>query len=378
MTIPFDTSISSKLKQLDMTNKIKIYIDPVDETESKKQHTVAAKEPSRPKFALWEECKENIKPLPQGRNIEHLFNSLKISNNNEALRDKIKQRQKQFEADCLAQDCSTNPDRKLNLWVEFIEWLEQNIPDGGKVSDLSDSIEKCIEEYHDKPTFKQDPRLFRVMMKFKKLCDEPAEVFGFMYSNSICHLFAEFYIHWSELYESRNNFVKAERLLQMGIDHLATPRELLLLSQKQLKCRMNHLIASGFHIRTTELATIPEDSTMAHLTDQVRSVSFRSALQALKYSTTKKSKSRVPIKRIGGSIDRFNVGGLKSQTKVVNGVQTAAKNKPKPTANAPVKVFNENLPQNEMFKIPTSQSVSMIGKTGSENKKTHLSLRLQR
>lgn len=443
--------------------KLQIYIDPESDSISQIggiRKNVEHNDDSRnvrPKLApSWELCKENIQPLSQGRNIETLLESLAISNNKQALEEKINNRLNRFKSDCEALEKNNepiinNPDnpqlpalkstsatsapnptqreqiitndrtlqdneshqqqedtsdaqgpktfsyevdsKRFDLYYDHINWLEQNIVDGGKSSLLTDAIEQCIEYYYNKERFKQDERLFNVLMKFKNFCDEPVQVFGFMYANGICNLFAQFYVNWSLIYEVRKNLKKAESIIELGISNLASPREVLTQAQRELKCRIARLIDEGqYH---SNLAIITEEGADGRATSRpVPAGGIRHALQTLKFSATKQNKCRVPVRRVGGSVDRVNVGGLKSQTKIVNGVRVANSSKPpKPKSNIPVTVFNENNAEAQPFSmsatglgasensrgamraVKTSQRVSMLGKPGNENTKARVSLK---
>lgn len=286
----------------------------------------------------------------------------------------------------------------MDLWHEYIDWLEQNVPDGGKVNGITNALEQCIELYYDKKEFKQDERLFNIFMKFKRFCDEPMEIFGFMYANSICTLLARFYLNWSWQYEIRKNMKRAEDLIKLGLKNLATPRNALEEAQSQLKCRIERMIKSG------ELDDCPDPGGPLNTREaqaELASSGIRAALQTLKFQVSKKKGTQsVPINRVGSAavISGTNVGGLKSQTSVVNGVRVPKKVKStsslsaRPKPNKPVQVFtDENNPQpqqdNEnggpsqqprmansdvenMPKIPTLQRIRTVGMIGAENRVT--------
>lgn len=385
--------------------------------------------PSR--IASWEVCKENIQPIPQGRNIEALMESLSLVHCISTRQDLIRVRRKKFEQDL--KENSEDLSKQLDLWYSYIDWLEQHIPDGGKVSGITEAIEKCIEFYYDKKAFKQDDRLFNIFMKFKRFCDEPIEIFSFMYANSICTLLARLYVEWSWQYENRKNLSRAENLIKLGIKNLASPRELLLQTEAQLKYRIDRMIRAGELIETNSDSS--SNSTRKRETqNELANGGIRAALQTLKFRVTKGKSIKVPINRVGiRAVEQTNVGGLKSQTKIVNGVRVP-KTMPrsnsaaattstvmrapsavttittpgggiservgtlKPsTSNKPIEVFKDKkratdtenindvgLPNDEnsptemrnnnnilaniiMPKIPTSQRIHLVGRSGQEN-----------
>lgn len=323
----------------------------------------------------WDVYKENIQPISQGRKIGALMQALQIIDDNKTRQQVSKARKEQFDKDLESEE---DHSKRLDLWEEYIDWLEQNVPDGGKINGITNAIESCIEQYYDKKEFKQDARLFDIFMKFKRFCDEPIEIFGFMYANSICTLLARFYLNWSWQYEIRKNMKRAEDLIKLGLKNLASPREVLLEAAEQIKHRTARMIRAG---ELDEVALDGPLNTRA-TQDELASSGIRAALQTLKFRVTKKKGSVVPINRIGQAIDQCNVGGLKSQTKVVNGVRVPTKSKPSAKANKPVSVFNEDSGENnvaaenenavggptfKMPKIPTSQRIQSVGRSGAEN-----------
>lgn len=271
----------------------------------------------------------------------------------------------QFEKDLEAN--KEDPSKQLELWHKHIDWLEQNIPDGGKVNGITNAIESCIENYYNKNAFKQDERLFDIFLKFQRFCDEPIEMYGFMYANSISTLLSRFYINWSWQYETRKNVKRAQDLIKLGRKNLATPRELIDEADAQLRARIERMIQNG------DLDDCPQTASlnMKEMQARLASEGIRAALQTLKFHTNKtKGPARVAVNRIGGAVDHINVGGLKNQTKIVNGVRVPRK-PVKSVANKPVQIHVEN-EENEgteiADKIPTSQTISQIGKRGLENR----------
>lgn len=315
----------------------------------------------------WEHQKENIQPISQGRKIEALMQALSLVTDNKSRKNLLESRKERFEQEL--EQLENDPSKQLDLWYEYIDWLEQNVPDGGKVNGLTNAIEKCIELYYNKKEYKQDERLFDIFMKFKLFCEEPAEIFGFMYANSICTLLARFYLNWSWQYEIKRNVKRAEDILKLGIKNLATPRDVLIEAQSQLKFRIERMIRNG------ELDDCPDSGSIntREVQQELASDGIRAALQTLKF---RKKGLKVSVVRTGLAVDHENVGGLKCQTKLVNGIRVPKK-LPKPkVGNAPVQVHSENLENestdenavpNMIQKIPTSQKIQTVGRGGAEN-----------
>lgn len=324
----------------------------------------------------WEAQKENIQPISQGRKIGALMQALSLVTDNKAKTRLLADRKETFEKEL--DEAKDQLDRQLDLWYDYIDWLEQHVPEGGKVNGLTNAIEQCIEVFYSKNEFKQDQRLFDIFMKFKRFCDEPAEVFGFMYANSIATLLANFYLNWSWQYEMKKNMKRAQDLLKLGLKNLATPQDVLKEAIEQIQFRLNRMIQSG------ELDECLENKPTSNreIQAELASGGIRAALQTLKFRMTKKQGLKVPINRVGIAIDETNVGGLRSQTHVVNGVRVAKKGVVKSKSGKPNKAIqvlpetDENSPGQTdenapvpaiMDKVPTSTRIQQIGRTGAEN-----------
>lgn len=347
--------------------KIKIYQDPVGtEIDQPKPNE------KKDKF-VWESSKENIQPITQGREIGTLFESLSLVTNLKSQQEIIEERKEQFNKDLEA--ISDDLSKKLDLWVEYINWLEQNVPDGGKVNGITNAIETCIEAYYDKNNYKQDVRLFNILMKFKRFCDEPAEIFHFMYANSISTLLAQFYLSWSWQYEMKNVMHRAMDIIKLGLKNLASPRERLEEAEQQLSLRIQRMISNGDMDESSLNQGLISSARQAQA--DLTSSGIRAALQTLKFSVNKKGSTRLPINRTGDFTG--NVGGLKSQAKLVNGVRVPARSVGGPRSNRPVEIFSENCDPSLMAreadrrleellkKIPTSQNIKAVGRSGQEN-----------
>lgn len=266
---------------------------------------------------------------------------------------------------------------KLTLWYDYIDWLEQNCPEGGDNSIIAEAVETCIEQFHDVQEFKQDERLFNIFMKFKRFCGEPLEIFSFMYANSISTLIASFYLRWSWQYDIRLNIKKANEIIETGIKNRASPIDSLEQARDQLQYRLFKAVMSGESDQFEQNTT---DDTGPNANAIMEQAGIRKALQSLKMTKLKNDQAKVSINRTGPAVDQVNVGGLKSQTKIVNGIKVAVKSKPKLTSRkpgenaAPLDVFaDENEDTVGPLKtilprpIPTSQRVSSVGKVGREN-----------
>lgn len=319
--------------------KLQIYKDPEQPVIQKDQVDEPSSQP-----VVWEFSKENIQPIAQGRKFDTLVCSLETIPTTKDRQTMIDERKDQFEADLKANIDASLPDQ-LDLWRDYIDWLDQNVPDGGKVNELSSVIEKCIECFYDKKELKQDKRLFNIFMKLRRFCDQPIEIFHFMYANAICTLHAEFYIKWSWHCEKERNLKRAEDLLKLGLKNLASPRELLEEACEQLKLRIDIMISNG--------ESIDPITTSRNTNGPART------LQALKFHVSKRSGDvKVPINRICGSRGATS-GGLKGQA-------TKASQRPQ---QIPTQIYSDQptagLKQIGR-KVPTSQQINSLGRQGGD------------
>lgn len=309
---------------------------------------------------VWETCKENIEPISQGRKIETLVASLTIdpaTNERNAL---IAERKAKFHDEIKSLE-GGDLSKELDLWCEFIDWLEQNLTDGGRLNEISSVIEKCIERFYDKKEFKQDKRIFNIFMKFRRFCDEPGEIFHFMYANALCTLHADLYLKWSWQCEVSRNFKRAEDLLKLGIKNLASPREILEEAHEELKRRINVMISNG---ESLDPVVPPNSNSNSNV--QARRSAQRT-LQALKFTVSKSSgETKVPVNRIKGSLG--STGGLKSQAPSTRPNNQINGSRPQ----VPTRIFSEVDSRSAQFeemgrKIPTTQKIGCLGRVGREN-----------
>lgn len=59
-----------------------------------------------------------------------------------------------------------NGDDPLELWYEYIFWVEQCFPKCGKESALSEVLKRCIQALETDERYKQDRRMIKLYIKF--------------------------------------------------------------------------------------------------------------------------------------------------------------------------------------------------------------------
>lgn len=105
----------------------------------------------------FDSAKENIQPLAQGRNASILQASLKIESPQELLAQR-RELEKEIH--------NYSGDDPLSVWYNYVEWIEQSFPSGGKESGLKEVLSKCLSKFESDERYKQDRRMIKLYIKF--------------------------------------------------------------------------------------------------------------------------------------------------------------------------------------------------------------------
>lgn len=54
----------------------------------------------------------------------------------------------------------------LELWLEYIHWIEQAFPRSGKESEFQDALQRCLQLFEHEDKYKQDVRMVKMYIKF--------------------------------------------------------------------------------------------------------------------------------------------------------------------------------------------------------------------
>lgn len=109
----------------------------------------------------FEEAKENIQPLASGRNAERLEAALNAESHQE-IHEQIMEQRREFER---AID-NYNGDDPLELWYDYILWIEQSYPKSGKETALNEVISSCLSKFENEERYKQDRRMIKLFIKY--------------------------------------------------------------------------------------------------------------------------------------------------------------------------------------------------------------------
>nr|KAF6391389.1 BUB1 mitotic checkpoint serine/threonine kinase B [Pipistrellus kuhlii] len=273
----------------------------------------------------WELSKENVQPLRQGRSISTLQGVLAQQ---ESVRNTTLQQQKrEFESE-IRFYTGNDP---LDVWDRYINWTEQNYPQGGKESNMSTLLERAVEALQGEKRYYDDPRFLSLWLKLGHLCNEPLDMYSYLHNQGIAVSLAQFYISWAEEYEARENFKKADMIFQEGIQRKAKPLERLQSQHRQFQARVTRQTLSVFEKEEEEEdlgSSLPQRSTLAEL------------------KSKGKKTARAPISRIGSALKVSNQN---------RGLQNPL---PQPMqSNSRITVFDENADETSVADLskPTVQ-----------------------
>jgi len=204
----------------------------------------------------WELSKENIQPLKHGRNICNLVSALSMSE------DHTKQhRNEQSKALELA-IMSYEGNDPLELWNHYIQWVEENYPQGGKEGDLLTILEKCLEKLKDSSQYQSDQRLLDIYLRYLDLTDNSVEWFQMLYAGGYFHQLSTFYINWAEKLEVSFNYKEATKVYQLGLQNNAEPSCKLDESFKKYQARVANAVFKG--LTQTETINEPVNNENRH------------------------------------------------------------------------------------------------------------------
>lgn len=229
----------------------------------------------------WELSKENVQPLRQGRIMSTLQGAL--AQQDSACNTTLQQQKRAFESE-IRFYTGNDP---LDVWDRYINWTEQNYPQGGKESNMSTLLERAIEALQGEKRYYSDPRFLSLWLKLGHLCNEPLDMYSYLHSQEIGISLAQFYISWAEEYEARENFKKADMIFQEGIQRRAEPLERLQSQHRQFQARVSRQALLALEKEDEEEvfgASVPQRSTLAELRSKG------------------KKTARAPVSRVGGAL----------------------------------------------------------------------------
>ncbi|CAG2054606.1 unnamed protein product [Timema podura] len=170
---------------------------------------------------VFSQSKENIQPLRQGRVVSQLETALEAQDNPTAYQELIKEQQR-YEVLIRSYE-GGDP---LQLWGEYVSWVEQSFPQGnGRDSKYPQILEKCLTLFKDDANYKQDLRYVKLWLKYIELQANPQEVFQLVHSHGIGTQTSLFYRCWAYHFELAKDFKHADEVYKLGCTYNAQPKE---------------------------------------------------------------------------------------------------------------------------------------------------------
>ncbi|KAH9388499.1 meiotic sister chromatid cohesion, centromeric [Tyrophagus putrescentiae] len=249
--------------------------------------------------------KENVQPLKCGRKIESLRAALSMDLNETRRRDETKA---EFEAKLAS---TTDDDEKLDVYVNYVRWIEQNYPEGEKT--LKPTLKECIlyykqkaDQYKDqdrpKPSFKDSEKLLSIFLKYISFSEHPLQLqlFKIFCKEGFFRQFAQFYVTFAYSYEMAGETRKAVDALKKGLQERAEPQSELTSALADLQVRT-----------VRQMVAHPEA-----MEQQSASKSNRKALTGLKAKVDRHGVAEAPVRRVGHAALASNGGGLRAAATV--------------------------------------------------------------
>ncbi|XP_069677495.1 uncharacterized protein [Periplaneta americana] len=283
--------------------------------------------------------KENVQPLKKGRMISQLGNALLAQVDVEAHHELLRQREK-YETLLRTYE----GDDPLELWYEYILWVEQSFLRDCREGKLYLLLERCLTQFKDDERYLQDKRYMELWIRYIEMSTNPLEVYKKCHAHGIGKYYAYFYMAWAYELEKMGDNKRANHVFLEGCKNNAQPREDLEEAHKNFQLRIARHVLSG----QLDIDTVNAEQ--------------RIALDKLKAHGRKKNLVRNV--RVGDNIQHRLPGILQPLTQ--HGQQNAV--------NAPVKVFNdeEDNTENSEFEVVGRNHMPTVPRRDVINKENTL------
>ncbi|XP_055907569.1 uncharacterized protein LOC129942590 [Eupeodes corollae] len=261
----------------------------------------------------FEDAKENIQPLAAGRNASILQAALHTESQEEL------QQQRRIYEDAIQSYTGEDP---LEPWFEYVYWIEQSYPSGGKESGLDEVLIKCLTKFEKDQRYHQDRRMIKLYIKYIDNHEKPQECYQKLYHQGIGTMVADLYICWAYYYDLMGDFRSADQIFRKGLDCKAQPLQELQEAHQHFGFTMSQRI-----LYNDDLSKEKYQSSMQEK---------RSALISLK-----SHKKKVGSIRTGAAVKRFAPGTVQLNSAPVSQQQNS------------IRVFNDG--ENQPCSIPAAE-----------------------
>ncbi|CAJ0574036.1 unnamed protein product, partial [Mesorhabditis spiculigera] len=205
----------------------------------------------------WEICRENIRPLRQGRRIAAINEALAGANPQKNAQ--IRAKEKFDEITQLANE-SEDP---LQCYLEYIRWFDESFP-FGRQKLFYEYLWKIITSYAKDPRYINDDRMLKVWDKLaENSLGNGWKIF--QHANTIGSLLtsAPFYVRWAKLFELANSISEARKVYRRARANHAAPIDLLNTEENEMEMRqMRRELADRANDSWEEEPDIEEETMM--------------------------------------------------------------------------------------------------------------------
>ncbi|KAG9288280.1 hypothetical protein G9A89_021311 [Geosiphon pyriformis] len=185
-------------------------------------------------FSTFEDEKENILPLKQGRSAVAL--SQVFSANPSIRHAQLQGGHAQFAEELKHLNELDDP---LDVFDRYIKWTIENYPQGhNHDSNLIPLFEHTVRTFQDDIRYKNDARYLKYWLQYAKYVDEPRDVFVFLDRKDIGMNFAAYYEEYATLLEASKKLKEADEIFRLGIHRRAQPLQRLNKRYRQFQTRM--------------------------------------------------------------------------------------------------------------------------------------------
>ncbi|KAF7732872.1 hypothetical protein EC973_000148 [Apophysomyces ossiformis] len=187
-----------------------------------------------PSFDSFENHKENIQPLKQGRRatvLAALFSA------DQQERDKALQRcHENFDSQLESIDDHDDP---LSVYVNYIRFTMEMYPQGNnEESNLVNLLHEATRRFENSERYRTDLRYLNVWMQYAKHVEEPKEIYLLLMQKGIGQKLARFYEEYADYYERRGKYEEAKQVYDYGIQNNAEPLKRLERNRQRFMNRM--------------------------------------------------------------------------------------------------------------------------------------------
>lgn len=184
----------------------------------------------------WEQSKENIQPLRQGRAMSSLHAALAPQ-----CQDDLRRKRREFE-ELLR---TTSGVDLLDVYHRYVVWVEQHFPAGGHGVNLKQLLEQAITQFTTSEDLFNDERYVGIWLRYVSLSAEPLAVLKAMFESGVGVQCAQFFLTWAYQLEAARDSRRASRVLRAGIDRRAEPTSKLEEALRHLEARVSQQVARG-------------------------------------------------------------------------------------------------------------------------------------